>query len=329
MKIFLAGASGALGRRLVPLLIGRGHGVTGTTRSGKKAAEIRGMGAEAVVLDALDRAAVRRAVTAARPEVVVHELTALAEMRSLRNFDDALAATNRLRTEGLDYLLEAARESGARRFVAQSYSGWPNERTGAPVKTEEDPLDANPPQSMSKTIAAIRRLEATVNGATDLDGVVLRYGAFYGPGTGIGAGGAMLEAVLKRQFPVVGGGTGIWSFIHIDDAASATAAAIEGGPGGIYNIVDDKPAPVAVWLPELARAAGAPGPYRLPRWIGRLMIGDAGISMMTEVRGSSNAKAKRVWNWQPRYASWRDGFRNGLSIDEGRAPELVRSRRAS
>jgi nucleoside-diphosphate-sugar epimerase len=182
---------------------------------------------------------------------------------------------------------------------------------------------------MSKTIAAIRRLEATVNGATDLDGVVLRYGAFYGPGTGVGAGGAMLEAVLKRQFPVVGGGTGIWSFIHIDDAAGATAAAIEGGPGGIYNIVDDKPAPVAVWLPELARAAGAPGPYRLPRWIGRLMIGDAGISMMTEVRGSSNAKAKRVWNWQPRYASWRDGFRNGLSIDEGRAPELVRSRRAS
>lgn len=329
MKIFLAGASGALGRRLVPMLVGKGHQVTGTTRSGKKATGIRGMGAEAVVLDALDRAAVRRAVTAARPEVVVHELTALAEMRNLRHFDDELAATNRLRTEGLDYLLEAAREAGARRFVAQSYSGWPNERTGAPVKTEEDPLDANPPQSMSKTIAAIRRLEATVNGATDLDGVVLRYGAFYGPGTGIGAGGTMLDAVLKRQFPVVGGGAGIWSFIHIDDAASVTAAAIEGGPGGIYNIVDDEPAPVAVWLPELARAAEAPAPYRLPRWIGRLLVGDAGISMMTEVRGSSNAKAKRVWNWQPKYASWRDGFRNGLYIDEGRAPELVRSRRAS
>ena len=296
MKIFLAGASGALGRRLVPMLVGKGHQVTGTTRSGKRRP---GFAAWALRPWCWTRWTVREQSAgqsrAARPEVVVHDLAALAEMRNLRHFDDELAATNRLRTEGLDYLLEAAREAGARRFVAQSYSGWPNERTGAPVKTEEDPLDANPPQSMSKTIAAIRRLEATVNGATDLDGVVLRYGAFYGPGTGIGAGGTMLDAVLKRQFPVVGGGAGIWSFIHIDDAASVTAAAIEGGPGGIYNIVDDEPAPVAVWLPELARAAEAPAPYRLPRWIGRLLVGDAGISMMTEVRGSSNAKAKRVW----------------------------------
>ena len=190
------------------------------------------------------------------------------------------------------------------------------------MKTEEDPLDAKPPQSMAKTFAAIRRLE-TVKGATDLHGIVLRYGAFYGPGTGIGDGGNILEAVLRRQFPIVGQGTGIWSFIHIDDAAGATAAAIEGGPGGIYNIVDDEPAPVSVWLPELARAAGAATPYRLPAWIGRLMIGDAGISMMMEVRGSSNVKAKRVWNWEPRYKSWRDGFRNGLGATAHPAGEMV------
>jgi nucleoside-diphosphate-sugar epimerase len=312
MRIFLAGASGALGRRLVPMLTGRGHTVVGTTRSAAKADAVRSLGAEPVLLDALDRAAVLTAVTAAKPDVVVHQLTALSGPANLRKFDRYFAETNRLRTEGTDHLLSAARAAGAHRFVAQSYTGWPNERTGGPVKTEDDPLDPHPTAASRESVAAMRRLESTVPAATDLAGIVLRYGTFYGPGTGLGAGGELLTMIRKRQLPVVGGGTGVWSFVHIDDAAQATVDAIEGDATGLFNIVDDDPAPVHEWLPLLAEAIGAKPPLRLPAWLVRPMLGEHGVSVMTAIRGSSNARAKRDLGWQPGHPSWREGFRTGL-----------------
>lgn len=320
MRVFLAGATGAIGKRLVPLLVSAGHHVVGMTRTPAKADELRAAGAEPVVADALDRDAVRDAVLQARPTVVIHQMTALTKMRNLKHFDDEFELTNRLRTEGTEYLLTAARAAGAERFIAQSYTGWPNARTGDRVKSEEDPLDTNPPEAMRRTLDAIRQLEQMVPGASGLTGIVLQYGSFYGHGTSIGEGGDIYEMVRKRRFPIVGDGAGVWSFIHIDDAAQATGLALGEVPAGIYNIVDDEPAEVSVWLPELARAIGAKPPYHLPAWIGRLVIGDAGLSMMTEARGSSNAKAKRVLGWRPSYASWRDGFRRGLSgrTTEGR-----------
>jgi nucleoside-diphosphate-sugar epimerase len=312
MRIFVAGATGALGRRLVPLLVERGHQVTAMTRTPAKAAGLRAAGAEPVVTDALDREAVLRAVTAARPEVVVHELTALAAMTSFRKFDREFALTNRLRTEGTDHLLEAARAAGARRLVAQSFTGWPFARVGGPVKTEDDPLDPDPPAQLRRTLDAIRHLEAAVLGAEGIDGVVLRYGGFYGPGTSAGEGGYMLEELRRRRFPIVGAGTGVWSFIHIDDAAAATAATVERGAPGIYQIVDDDPAPVAEWLPALAAAIGAPPPRRVPAWLARPLAGEHAVVLMTEVRGASNAKARRELGWTPVHRSWRQGFRDGL-----------------
>jgi nucleoside-diphosphate-sugar epimerase len=239
-------------------------------------------------------------------------MTALATVTSFKNLDAALALSNRLRTEGTDHLLAAARAAGARRFVAQSFTGWPNAREGGRVKTEEDPLDSHPDATMVRTLDAIRTLEGAVLGATDLTGVVLRYGAFYGPGTSLAPGGYFVEAVRKRRLPIIGNGTGVWSFIHIVDAAHATCLAIEGGPAGLYNVVDDDPAEVAIWLPELARVMGARPPYRVPVWLGRLAAGEVGVWMMTEQRGSSNGKAKRLLGWQAAYSSWRDGFRSGL-----------------
>jgi nucleoside-diphosphate-sugar epimerase len=312
MRIFVAGATGALGRRLVPLLVERGHQVTAMTRTPAKAAGLRAAGAEPVVADALDRQAVLEAVTAARPEVVVHELTALAAMTGFRNFDRGFALTNRLRTEGTDHLLAAARSAGARRFLAQSYTGWPFARVGGPVKTEDDPLDPDPPAQLRPTLDAIRRLEAAVLGAAGIEGLVLRYGGFYGPGTSAGEGGYLLEEVRRRRVPIVGDGTGVWSFIHIDDAAAATAAAVERGAPGIYQIVDDDPAPVSEWLPALAAAIGAPPPRRVPAWLARLLAGEHVVVMMTEGRGASNAKARRELGWTPAYRSWRQGFRDGL-----------------
>jgi nucleoside-diphosphate-sugar epimerase len=319
MRVFVAGGSGVVGKRLIPDLVARGHQVTATTRTPGKKNEIQRLGAEAVALDALDRDAVMRAVASARPDVVVHQLTALSTMRSFKKWDDEFALTNRLRTEGVKYLVEAAQTSGARRIVVQSYAGWPSVRSGGPVKTEDDPLDATPPQSMKRSLAAIRELETTVASVRDLEGIVVRYGNFYGPGTAIAPNGQMVEMVRLRRFPVFGGGAGVWSFIHIADLAQATRLAIESGPAGIYNIVDDDPAPVSSWLPELARAAGAKPPYHLPAWIGRLAIGEAGTSLMTQARGASNAKAKRVLNWKLTYPSWRDGFHRVL------APEVVES----
>lgn len=309
MKIFLAGATGAIGKRLVPLLVSGGHQVVATTRTGSKTDRLRAAGAEPVVVDALDRDAVMKAIASARPEVIVHQMTALGSMRSLKKFDEEFALTNRLRTEGTEFLLAAARGVGAGRFVAQGYTGWTNVREGGRVKTEDDPLDPHPPQAMRQTLEAIRQLEAMVLDASSMTGIVLRYGNLYGPGTSIAPDGDIVGLVRQHKFPIFGDGAGVWSFIHIDDAANATRLAIEHGPSGIYNIVDDEPAEVSVWLPELARTAGAKPPYHMPAWLGRLVIGDAGMSMMTKVRGSSNMKAKRALGWQPIYPTWRDGFR--------------------
>jgi 2-alkyl-3-oxoalkanoate reductase len=311
MRVFVAGASGAIGGRLVPMLIEAGHAVVAMTRTADKADAIRASGAEPVLADALDADSVGAAVRAAEPEAVVHQLTALSSMTgNPRKFAEDFALTNRLRTEGTDHLLAAARAAGARRFVVQSYAGWPYAREGGPVKSEDDPLDPDPPAAARDALDAMRYLDRIVPGAEGIEGVVLRYGGFYGPGTGIARGeeSALIEAIRKRRFPVVGGGTGVWSFVHIDDAASATLAAVDRGAPGIYNVVDDDPAPVSEWLPALADAIGAKPPRRVPTWIGRLAGGEMAVSLMTQVRGASNAKAKRELGWQPEHPSWREGF---------------------
>ena len=313
MRIFLAGATGAIGRRLVPLTIQAGHDVVGTTRDPQRARALEAAGARAVVLDVLDRGAVMAAVADTEPDVVVHELTALSGPANLRRFDAYFAQTNRLRTRGPDNLIAAAQAAGVPRLVAQSYTGWPNRRSGSLVKTEEDPLDPRPTAASRQSLAAIEHLESTVTGTPGLDGVVLRYGSLYGPGTALGAGGELLEMVRRRRLPIVGGGTGVWSHVHVDDAATATLLAVEGGAPGVYNIVDDEPAPVSEWLPELAAAIGAKPPRRVPARLARPLIGEHGVSLMTQVRGSSNAKAKRELGWRLRYPSWREGFRTGLS----------------
>ena len=312
MRIFVAGATGAIGRRLIPILVQAGHSVVGMTRSPGKISLLRAAGAEPAVADALDANAVMATVCQAAPEVVVHQLTALPALLDFRKLDQQFAATNRLRTEGTKHLLAAALAAGARRFVAQSFAGWPYARTGGPVKAEEDPLDTNPPAALRKTLEAIRYLETTVTAAGGIEGIVSRYGAFYGPGTTIGEGGPLLEQVRHRCIPIVGGGTGVWSFVHIADAARATLAAIERGRPGIYNIVDDDPAPVSVWLPALASVLGAKSPRHVPAWVARFLIGEQGVMFMTESRGASNAKAKRELGWQPVWPSWRDGFARGL-----------------
>jgi nucleoside-diphosphate-sugar epimerase len=312
MKVFVAGATGAVGRRLVPLLVASGYDVAGMTRSSEKADSLKAVGAEPVVADALDRAAVMRAVTRAGAEVVIHHMTGLTGMKSLKKFDREFALTNRLRTEGTRILVQAAQAAGARRIVAQSYGSWNYERTGTALKTEEDPLDPNPPVNQRETLAAIQELETAVLRADGIEGIALRCANFYGPGTGFALDGDLVELVRKRRLPVVGDGAGVWSFVHVDDVATATIAAIERGAPGLYNVVDDEPAPVAEWLPELARALGAKPPRRIPVWLGRMAIGEVGVSMMTQSRGTSNAKARRVLGWQPRYKSWREGFRTAL-----------------
>jgi 2-alkyl-3-oxoalkanoate reductase len=315
MKVFVAGATGALGKQLIPHLVANGHEVTGMTRSESKRDLIAGLGATPVVADALDPDAVGQAVSEAAPDAIVHQLTALSEeVGNTRNIDRTFAATNRLRREGTDHLLSAARAVGSRRFVAQSFGGWPYAREGGPVKTEEDALDPDPPKTIRETLAAIRYLEGAVVGAEPIEGIALRYGGFYGPGTSLGLDpvGEQVEAVQRRRFPIVGSGEGMLSFIHIEDAAMATIAALESGRRGVYNVVDDEPAPAREWLPALAEAVGAKPPRRVPRWVGRLLAGEALTTMMTEARGASNAKAKRELGWQPRYASWRQGFVTGL-----------------
>jgi nucleoside-diphosphate-sugar epimerase len=316
MNIFVAGATGVLGRALVPQLVARGHEVTGMTRSAAKQELLRGLGARPVVADALDPDAVAQAVASAEPEVIVHELTALSGPMSIRDarhperFSGALM-TNRLRTEGTDHLLAAGRAVGARRVVAQSFGAFRFSRNGGPVQTEDDPID---PVSGQPGIDAILYLERAVTSITWGEGLVLRYGGFYGPGTSVSRdpGAQMAGPIRKRRFPIVGGGRGVWSHIHVDDAAAATAIAVERGRPGIYNIVDDDPAPVREWLPALASALGAKPPHSVPRWLGRLAAGPTATAMMTEARGASNAKAKRELGWELRYPSWRQGLVQGL-----------------
>jgi nucleoside-diphosphate-sugar epimerase len=300
MRVFVAGASGVIGRRLVPQLIERGHEVIGSARSPDKAERLRRLGAESVVLDALDARALREAVAAARPDAIVHQATALTGLSDLKHFDRSFAQTNRLRIEGTDNLLAAAREAGVSKFVAQSNANHRYAREGGPVKSEDDPLDSDPPAAARESLAALEHLDRAVTGA---GGIALRYGIFYGdPDDGL------VEAVRARKFPIVGDGAGVWSFIHLDDAAASTVLALEHDGPAIYNIVDDEPSPTREWLSELARIVGAKPPQRFPRLLGRLFAGEVPVVMATESRGASNAKAKRELGWTLRYASWRQGF---------------------
>lgn len=311
MHVYIAGGTGVVGRRLIPRLVERGHRVTATTRDPAKAAGLERLGAHPVVVDGLDSVAVGESVAKAQPEAVVHQMTALSGKADPKHFDRYFAMTNRLRTEGLDHLVAAAQATGVPHIVAQSYTGWPNVRSGGWVKDEEDPLDPEPPRAQRETLAGIRYLEETVR---KVDGTVLRYGAFYGD-----ASDAMIPLVRKRQFPLVGGGTGYTSWLHLDDAASATVLALETGTRGVFNIVDDEPAPASEWLPCLADCLGAKPPLRLPVWIARLVAGEVAVSMLTRTRGSSNVRAKRELGWEPRWPTWREGFRRGLADDSGLA----------
>jgi nucleoside-diphosphate-sugar epimerase len=304
MKVFLAGASGALGKRLIPRLLEHGHEVAGTTRSEAKAAQLSNLGAKPVVVDALERDAVIAAVVAEQPDAIIHQLTSLAGV-DFRKFEKAFGLTDKLRTTGTDNLLAAAKAAGVTRFVAQSYAGWPYARTGGIKKSEDEPLDPQPAPQMRRSLAAIRHVETVV---PEAGGIVLRYGGFYGPGTGLEPNGEQLEAVRKRKFPLIGDGRGVWSFVHIDDAAAATVVALEHGQPGVYNIVDDEPAPVSEWLPYLAKVAGAKPPRHLPLWLGRMVGGEHMVVLMDESRGASNEKARRELGWEPSRHSWRDGF---------------------
>lgn len=313
MRILIAGATGVLGSHLVPLLVNAGHEVFGTSRNEAGLSGLSEQGATGVVMDGLDADSVRAAVTDAKPDVIVHQLTALAaQSGNPKKFDDDFALTNRLRTEGTDHLLAASQAAGVRRVVAQSFGSWPNNRTGGWVKTEDDPLVDDPGKEARQSLRAIRYVEKAVTEAPGIEGLAMRYGNFYGPGNAASRTGSMGEMIKRGKFPVVGGGTGVWSFIHIEDAAAATAAAVENGAPGVYNVVDDEPAPVAEWLPYLAEQVGGKRPMRLPAWLAKPMLGEFGIALMTTVRGASNAKAKRELEWQPRYATWREGFRTGI-----------------
>jgi nucleoside-diphosphate-sugar epimerase len=312
MRVFVAGSTGAVGKFLVPHLVQNGHEVVALVRDAQKAKALEVMGAQVALADALNKEELTAAIRRTEPEVIIHQLTALTGVGNFKKLDEEFALTNRFRTEVTDTMLAAARLVGTRRFIAQSFCGWPFAREGGPVKTEEDPLDPNPPASFSKILAAIRYLEDTVRKTTNLQALALRYGFFYGPGTGIAKDGLIVELVRKRRLPIVGDGAGIWSFIHISDVARATVAAVSHGDPGIYNVVDDEPAPVSTWLPALAEAVGAKPPYKVPVWLGKLAIGGSGVSMMTKIRGGSNAKTKRELGWQLDYPSWRRGFVEGL-----------------
>jgi nucleoside-diphosphate-sugar epimerase len=308
MKVFVAGGTGVVGQRLRPRLVAAGHEVVSTTRYPKKTETVRQAGAQPVVVDGLDERAMLEAVTRAEPQVVIHEMTGLAGANDLRHWDRWFATTNELRTRGTDILIRAAQLGGAQRLIAQSFTGWPNIREGGPVKTENDPLDPSPPAAMHESLDAIRYLERVVGAAHGLEGIVLRYGAVYGPAT-MHDYTVMLR---KRKLPIIGDGAGIWSFLHLDDAAAATVAALDRGAPDTYNVVDDDPAAESEWVPYLAELVGAKPPRRIPVWLARIAAGEVAVSMMTQIRGSSNAKAKRELGWEPRYRSWRDGFSEAL-----------------
>jgi nucleoside-diphosphate-sugar epimerase len=306
MRVFVAGGTGVVGRRLVPQLAARGHEVTATTSSRAKLDVLAQLGAEAVVMDGLDAMSVGEAVAAARPDAIVHEMTAIAGKPDMKHMDRWFATTNRLRTEGTDHLLAAAEAAGVSHVVAQSYASWNGIREGGWVKTEEDPLDLEKGTPAHPVMEAIGHVEDVVGAA---GGAVVRYGALYGPG----ATDDQIALVRKRQYPLVGSGAGYSSWVHLDDAASATVLAVEQKAKGVFNIVDDEPAPASEWLPYLAECAGAKPPMHLASWLARLLAGQAAVVMMTEGRVFSNAKAKQVLGWQLRYPSWRQGFKEGLA----------------
>jgi 2-alkyl-3-oxoalkanoate reductase len=312
MRIVVAGASGAIGKALVPSLLARGHKVLGLVRSAAGASRVARSGAEPALVDALDQSTLLEPCRLFRPDAIVHQLTALPANTDLRDFDRVFAQTNLLRTKGTDNLLAACRDVGASRFVAQSFCGWPYARQGGPVKTEDDPLDPEPPKAFRRTLDALRYLESAVETARDIRGVNLRYGGLYGPGTSLSEGNEIVDQVRRRRLPIIGRGGGIWSFVHIADVARATVAAVESDITGIFNVVDDEPAPVAQWLPELAKAVGAKPPFRIPALLARLILPEHLFVMMTDVRGGSNAKFKQAFNWRPEFSTWRDGFRRGL-----------------
>jgi nucleoside-diphosphate-sugar epimerase len=306
MRVFVAGGTGVIGRRLVPQLVARGHQVTATTTGPAKLGLVEQLGADAVLMDGLDAVSVGKAVAEARPEAIVHQMTAIAVKPDMKHFDRWFATTNRLRTEGTDHLLAAAEATGVSNFVAQSYASWNGIRKGGWVKTEEDPLDPMKGTAAHAVMAAICHVEDVILKA---GGAALRYGWLYGPG----ATDDTIELVRKRQFPLVGGGTGYTSWVHLDDAASATVLAVEEQAKGVFNVVDDEPAPASEWLPYLAACAGAKPPMRVPKWLARLLAGEVAVTMMTEGRGFSNAKARRELGWELRYPSWRQGFKEGLA----------------
>ena len=307
MRVLVAGSTGAIGIPLVRQLTDRGHHVIATTRRPDRAERLRRLGAAVTKMDGLDAASVGEAVARAEPDAIIHQMTALSGQPDMRHFDRWFAATNALRTAGTRNLLAAAQAAGVARVVVQSYAGWNIDRRGRGLATEDEPLDSNPAPAQRESLAALQFLERAVT-EVPLTGIVLRYGSFYGPG----ASDAYVDMVRKRMLPIIGSGAGVWSWIHIDDAASATVAALERGEPGIYHVADDTPAPVAEWLPYLAQSVGAKLPLHLPAWLGRLAAGDVVVRMMTDVRGVSNAKAKWMLDWRPRWASWRDGFRRAL-----------------
>jgi nucleoside-diphosphate-sugar epimerase len=318
MRVFVAGATGAVGRELVPQLISAGHTVAGLTRSESRAGAIKRAGAQPIVADVFDAPAVRQAFMSFQPEVVIHQMTGLSGMTDLSHFDRTFAATNRLRTEGTDLLLLAAREVGVRRFIAQSYCGWTFARDGGAIKSESEELDPDPPQEMRRTFDAIQYLERTVTNSAAPEGIVLRYGGFYGAGTGV-LEPSMIDQIRRRRMPLLGDGGGWWSFLHVEDAASAALAAIDRGKSGqIYNVVDDEPAQVKEWLPALAGTLGARPPLHIPAWIGRLVAGEHMVAMMTQARAGSNDRAKRELGWRPAHPTWRAGFAEIIRQTEAR-----------
>ena len=313
MKILLAGATGAIGKRLIPMLVNAGHTVTGTTQHPEKMVSIHSAGAIPMQMNALNEKEVLATVEQIRPEIIIHQLTAISPNLNLRHFDEGFELTNRLRTQGTDQLLAAARAVGVHRFIAQSYAGW-YARNGNWIKTEDDPLISGGISDGRKTLKATVHVEAAVLQEKTMEGFVLRYGSFYGPGTSLAPGAWLFEGVRQRKVPIVGEGTGYWSFIHIDDAAAATLAAVHSQNPGLYNITDDEPAPVSTWLPFLAEILGAKSPRRVPRWLARLAVGEYGVAVMTELRGSSNRKAKSLLPWKLRWPTWRQGFKDGFEL---------------
>jgi len=308
MRIFIAGATGVLGRNLIPKLLNHGHSVTGTSSTKTRLHELQQLGVDAILMDGLDRDSVFSAVSSSNPDVVVNEMTALSHVRNYKNFDQEFALTNRLRVEGTSHLLAASRQTGVKKIFVQSFAGWPFEQSEAAANSEEADFESRIPAKMRNSQRAIHAMEQSVLSGKLPVGVILRYGYFYGPGTSFDVEGDISKALRKRAFPIIGGGKAVWSLIHINDAAEATRLAIESAPEGIYNIVDDKPSKLEDWLPGLARMQGGKPPMRMPAWLGRFFVGESGVYMMTQARGALNAKAKRVLGWSPVYPDWRAGF---------------------